>query len=140
MGRIANPDDALARSTHSDLALFLHRLDLIPEYVDEFEPATGPYRDQVIARMGQRADEITYWKSIYADLQASGVASTHSRDTISPGDLVQRRGHWYPVVRVNPKTVSVRMHEGATWTNTIGYHEISGHRAAEDHDPNGAGG
>jgi hypothetical protein len=112
----------------------------IHEYVDEFEPATGPYRDQVIARMGQRADEITYWKSIYADLQASGVASTHSRDTISPGDLVQRRGHWYPVVRVNPKTVSVRMHEGATWTNTIGYHEISVHWAAEDHDPNGAGG
>ena len=100
------------------------------EYVDEFGPATGPYRDQVTARMAQRADEITYWHSIYADLQASGVASKHSRDTISVGDLVQRRGHWYPVVRVNTKTVSVRMHEGASWTNTIGYHEISGHRPA----------
>jgi hypothetical protein len=100
------------------------------EYVDEFGPATGPYRDQVIARMAQCGDEIAYWKSIYADLPVSGVASKHSRDTISVGDLVQRRGHWYPVVRVNAKTVSVRMHAGASWTNTIGYHEISGHRRA----------
>lgn len=100
------------------------------EYVDEFGPATGSYRDQVIARMAQRGDQITYWNGIYADLQASGVASTHSRDSISTGDLIQYRGHWYPVVRVNPKTVSVRLHEGASWTNTIGYHEISGHRPA----------
>jgi hypothetical protein len=104
------------------------------EYVDEFGPATGPYRDHVIARMAQRRDEISYWKAIYADLQVSGVASTHSRETISAGDFVQRRGHWYPVVRVNPKSVSVRMHEGATWTNTIGYHEISGHHRAASSD------
>lgn len=110
------------------------------EYVDEFGPATGSYRDQVIARMAQRGDEITYWTAIYADLQASGVASTHSRDTISPGDFVLRRGHWYPVVRVNAKSVSVRMHEGASWTNTIGYHEISGHRPASADDNTAADG
>ena len=104
------------------------------EYVDEFGPATGSYRDQVIARMAQRGDQITYWNGIYADLQASGVASTHSRDSINTGDLIQYRGHWYPVVRVNPKTVSVRLHEGASWTNTIGYHEISGHRPATTPD------
>ncbi|ETZ55268.1 hypothetical protein MAHJHV58_31810 [Mycobacterium avium subsp. hominissuis] len=100
------------------------------EYVDEFGPATGTYRDQVIARMAQRSDEITYWEGIYADLQAAGVASAHSRDTINKGDLIKYRGHWYPVVRVNPKTVSVHLHERASWTNTIGYHEISGHRPA----------
>ena len=104
------------------------------EYVDEFGPATGSYRDQVIARMAQRGDEITYWTAIYADLQASGAASTHSRDSISTGDLIKYRGHWYPVVRVNPKSVSVRLHEGASWTNTIGYHEISGHRLAAADD------
>ncbi|WP_062908275.1 DUF3560 domain-containing protein [Mycobacterium avium] len=91
------------------------------EYVDEFGPATGTYRDQVIARMAQRSDEITYWEGIYADLQAAGVASAHSRDTINKGDLIKYRGHWYPVVRVNPKTVSVHLHERASWTNTIGY-------------------
>lgn len=105
------------------------------EYVDEFGPATGPYRDRVIARMAQRSDEITYWTAIYADLQASGAASTHSRDTISRGDFVQRRGHWYLVVRVNPKSVSVRMHDGASWTNTIGYHEITDHRPASSPAP-----
>lgn len=100
------------------------------EYVDEFGPATGPYRDQVIARMAQREDQIAYWKSIYAELQASGVASTHSRASISKGDLIKYRGRWYPVVRVNSKTVSVRLHEMAAWTDRIGYHEISGHRPA----------
>jgi Domain of unknown function (DUF3560) len=104
------------------------------EYVDAFGPATGSYRAQVIARMAQRGDEITYWKQIYADLQASGIASTHSRDSITKGDLIKYRGHWYPVVRVNPKTVSVRLHDCASWTNTIGYHEISGHRPGATSD------
>lgn len=98
------------------------------EYVDEFGPATGSYRDSVIARMVQRADQITYWTGIYAQLQASGVASTHNRDSISKGDLIKFRGRWYPVVRVNAKTVSVRLHELTSWTDRIGYHEISGHR------------
>lgn len=98
------------------------------EYVDEFDAATGAYREQVIARMAQRGDQIAYWSGIYADLQASGIAGRHSRDSISKGDLIKYRGHWYPVVRVNSKTVSVRLHELASWTDRIGYHEISGHR------------
>lgn len=98
------------------------------EYVDEFDAATGSYREQVIARMAQRGDQIAYWKAIYADLQTSGVASTHSRDNITKGDLIKYRGHWYPVIRVNAKTVSVRLHERASWTDRIGYHEIAGHR------------
>lgn len=100
------------------------------EYVDEFDAATGSYREQVIARMAQRVDQIAYWKEIYADLQASGVASSHSRDNITKGDLVKCRGRWYPVIRVNAKTVSVRLHERASWTDRIGYHEIAGHRPA----------
>ena len=101
------------------------------EYVDEFGPATGNYREHIMARMAQRGDQIAYWKGIYAELQASGAASTHSRDTISKGDFIKTRGTWYPVVRANLKTVSVQMHEGASWTNTIGYHEITGHRPAD---------
>lgn len=104
------------------------------EYVDEFDPATGAYREQVIARMAQRGDQIAYWKGIYAELQASGAASGHSRDTITKGDLIKYRGHWYPVVRVNAKTVSVRLHETASWTDRIGYHEISDHRHATTAD------
>lgn len=101
------------------------------EYVDEFAPAEGPYRERVIARMAQRADDIAYWKDIYTAQQEAGIASTHGPDTIAVGDLIQRRGSWYPVVRVNRKSVSVRLHPEASWTTTIGYHEISGHRAAQ---------
>jgi hypothetical protein len=100
------------------------------EYVDEFKAAGGDYREQIIARMAQRGDEIAYWNGIYAELQASGAASSHSSDTISKGDFVQKRGVWYRVERVNTKSVSVRMHELASWTNTIGYHEITAHRSA----------
>jgi hypothetical protein len=101
------------------------------EYVDEFGPAEGPYRERVIARMAQRADDIAYWKGVYAAQQEAGIASTHGPDTIAVGDLIKRRGSWYPVVRVNRKSVSVRLHPEASWTNTIGYHEISGHQRAD---------
>lgn len=101
------------------------------EYVDESAPAEGTYRERVIARMAQRADDIAYWTDVYTAQQEAGIASTHGPDTIAVGDFIQRRGSWYPVVRVNRKSVSVRLHPEASWTNTIGYHEISGHRAAQ---------
>ena len=73
------------------------------EYVDEFDPATGPYREQVIARMAQRVDQITYWTNIYAEQQAAGVASRHSREHHRQRRLHQDPRDWYPVVRANPK-------------------------------------
>lgn len=109
------------------------------DYVDESEPATGPYREQVVARMTQRGDEIDYWTTVYAEQQAAGIASTYSRDSIAKGDMVEYRGGWYRVVRVNPKSVSVQLHEGATWTNTIGYHKISGRRPASSEATAGDG-
>jgi hypothetical protein len=102
------------------------------EYTDEFEPATGEYRERIIARMAQRADEISYWKGVYADQQAAGIASSYSRDNITKGDYILYCGSWLPVVRVNAKSVSIRMHDGATWTNTVAYHKIKGHRSATD--------
>lgn len=101
-------------------------------YVDEFPPATGEYRERVIARMAQRQADIDYWKSVYATQQAAGIATTYSHETITKGDLIKYRSQWYEVVRANAKTVSVRLHERASWTNRIGYHEISGHRSADE--------
>jgi hypothetical protein len=63
-------------------------------------------------------------------LRSQAFSPCRGSDPDAKGDLVEHRGHWYAVVRVNPKTVSVHMHPGASWTNTIGYHEISGHRPA----------
>jgi hypothetical protein len=98
------------------------------EYVDEFPAATGDYRDRLVERMTQRADQITYWEGVYAGLQADGTATSYSPDTIAKGDWIKRRGGWYEVVRVNKKSVSVHLCPEFTWTHTIGYHEIQGHR------------
>ncbi|MGD9622182.1 MAG: DUF3560 domain-containing protein [Mycolicibacterium sp.] len=106
-------------------------------YRDEFAPATGEYRQQLLDRTDQRASEIAYWESVYAAQQDAGLAASHSRDTITKGDQIKYRSQWYTVVRANTKTVSVRLFEGASFTNTIGYHEISGHRRA-DTEPSGS--
>lgn len=100
-------------------------------YVDEFGPAAGAHREQIIARIAQRADEIIYWKGIYAAQQAAGLANTYGPDSINKGDLIKKRGAWYQVVRVNPKSVSVQVQAGATWTHKIAYHQISEHRAGD---------
>ncbi len=108
------------------------------EYVNEFGPATGDYRQQVENRMAQRGDEIAYWSGVYTELQAAGLASTHSRESIAKGDLIKYRSTWYTVVRANAKTVSVRFFPEANFTNTVGYHEISGHRRAGSHGADAA--
>lgn len=101
-------------------------------YTDEFAPATGEYRQRLLDRMAQRADEIAYWETQYAGLQAAGLAGTYSRETIAKGDYVKYRRQWYEVVRANPKTVSVRFFDRSSHTATIGYHEVSDHRRAAD--------
>ena len=84
-----------------------------------------------IAEDPDRADEIIYWKGIYAAQQAAGLANTYGPDSINKGDLIKKRGAWYQVVRVNPKSVSVQVQAGATWTHKIAYHQISEHRAGD---------
>lgn len=106
-------------------------------YIEEHAPATGAYRQQVIDRMAQRGDEITYWEQIYTAQQDAGLANTYSRDTIAKGDMVKFRSAWYEVARANAKTVSVYLHPPAKVTHPLGYHEISGHNrpaAAQDLD------
>ena len=97
------------------------------------DAATGARRQQLIDRMAQRANETTYWAGIYQGLQDAGKTSTLSRDTVKPGDEVKFRSKWYPVHRANLKTVSVKLlGEHVSFTNTIGYHEITGHRRPTD--------
>ncbi|KQH79850.1 hypothetical protein AO501_08370 [Mycobacterium gordonae] len=108
------------------------------EYVDEFPPASGSHREQIVARMAQRADDIAYWRDIYCTQQAQGVANTYSRDTIAKGDLIKYLNTWYPVERVNLKSVSIRLHANASWTDTVAYHKIQGHRPAAPTQPHAA--
>lgn len=99
-------------------------------YVDEFPAATGAHREQIIARMAQRGDDITFWQGIYSDQQAQGIANSYSSETIAKGDLIKYLNSWYEVVRVNSKSVSIRFHANASWTDTVAYHKIKGHRPA----------
>ena len=98
--------------------------------LDVTEPATGEHRETLTARIAARADDIAYWAEIREQQIAAGQATDYSRETIAPGDLVCYRRQWYPVRRANAKTVSIPSIVGGSWTDTIGYHKLSGHRPA----------
>lgn len=98
--------------------------------LDVTDPATGEYRETLTARMTARADDIAYWVEIREQQIAAGQATDYSRDTIAAGDQVCYRGQWYSVRRANAKTVSIPSIVGGSWTDTIGYHKLSGHRPA----------
>lgn len=98
------------------------------KHVEITTPAQGAYRETVTARMAERAEKIAMWQEVRAEQLDSGTASNHGPDTIAKGDLVQWRGTWYPVKRVNKKTVTIPSIVGGSWTDTLGYHLITGHR------------
>jgi len=88
-------------------------------------PATGQYRERIVARIADRQAQIDYWQGVYAAQLSEGIAQDFSRASITCGDTICYRGRWYPVVRVNAKTVTVELASG---TSTIRYHQISQHR------------
>ena len=94
--------------------------------------ATGEYRDRLIARMAERAANITYWTDVRTAQIADGQAGDYSPDTITAGDLVKIRHHgWTPVLRTNTKTVSVETPApfgGRMIRHTVPYPELRGHR------------
>lgn len=101
---------------------------------DTFPPATGARRNQLTARLDELADQLTYWRQIHADQITAGAATNYGPDSIAKGDQVKIRGRWYPVVRVNKKTVSIPSIVGGSWTDTAPYREIQEHRPAATTD------
>lgn len=84
----------------------------------------------------QRAERVRLAAAVRLDraavkaLQESGAVAVYSRDTIAKGDYVRVIGNqWRRVVRVNAKSVSVDT--GYSWTDTVEYHKIRGHRSAD---------
>lgn len=100
--------------------------------IEKFPPAEGTYRQALITRIAERSDQITYWEGIRAQQIASGQANNFGPDTIVKGDLVRCSGVWYPVVRVNKKSVTVPARIGGDWTDTSPYHKLAGHRQAKE--------
>jgi len=80
-------------------------------------------------KLAQMRDQLAYWEQVRADQIATGKATGYGPDQISKGDQVKIRGHWYPVVRANPKTVSVQSVHG--WTDRAPYAEVQDHRPAK---------
>lgn len=97
---------------------------------DTFPPASGQHRERLTARADELADQLRYWRQIRADQIAAGTATNYGPDTIAKGDAVKIRGSWYPVVRVNKKTVSIPSIVGGSWTDTSPYREIQDHKPA----------
>ncbi|MBH0778790.1 DUF3560 domain-containing protein [Nocardia bovistercoris] len=103
-----------------------------PPYVTIDKPASGAYREKVIARMAQRADEIQHWKDVRAAQIADGLTLGLTKADVAKGDAVKVRGEWYRVVRANAKTVTVESRFIAGHNGTVPYQEISAHRKAAD--------
>lgn len=101
---------------------------------EETSAASGDYRDRILARMAERADQIDHWKAVRAAQIATGAAGDYSPATISKGDRIRTRWNdWCTVLRVNKKTVSIEQptpYGGRMIRGTIPYQEITGHKPA----------
>ncbi|GAC69565.1 DUF3560 domain-containing protein [Gordonia soli] len=102
--------------------------------VDITPAATGERREQITAAMAQRGDELTHWHAVRAEQIATGQTGDYRRETISAGDQVRDSfGHWLPVLRANPKTVTVERPApfgGRMIRGTIPYQDLTGHQSA----------
>jgi hypothetical protein len=54
-------------------------------------------------------DEIGYWRGELAAVETAGVFRSWTRDDFRPGDEARVLNVWYPVVRVNAKTLTVEL-------------------------------
>ncbi|MEK6342888.1 MAG: DUF3560 domain-containing protein, partial [Curtobacterium sp.] len=113
----------------------LERRIVAPRYDAErgFVPATAEQieaaRAHVQPHIDEKRDQLAYWEGVRAKQIESGAATGYSRETVSKGDRVKVRGHWYDVVRVNAKTVSVQTQY--SWANTVPYAELQDVRRPE---------
>lgn len=98
------------------------------KHVETTPAATGAHREQVLARIAELIDQITYWQS---ELDAAREAGTvlYDRTMIRPGDIVcLGRDQWRRVVKVNPKTIACET--DMPWPLKTGYERITDVRDA----------
>ena len=111
------------------------------EYADggryaERAPAHLSRADAEIARLGE---QITHWREVLAAMEATGAHRAWTRDHFRVGDEVRILGTWYPVVRVNAKSLTVpplvfggqrRFNDAGkdVWTDTAPYDKVYGRR------------
>jgi len=102
--------------------------DTAPDYIKRAE--------EEVASLGQ---QIIHWRSGLAALHAAGVWAPWGPEHFRVGDEVRVIGTWYPVLRVNKKSVTVpplvflgqrRLDEDGkdVWTDTARYDKVYGRR------------
>lgn len=106
----------------------------VPESPGDRVPARDG-RDRLTTLQSELAtveEDLAHWTAVRAQQVADGTALALAREDVAAGDLIAYRGEWYPVLRVNAKSVSERSSAGGSWTDTIPYQQISGHRRSRD--------
>ena len=95
--------------------------------VDVYPPATGADREAALDQIAAADDELAYWQQIHAEQLVAGQMQEYSKATIAPGDTVLIGQHWWPVLRANATTVTVRTDCGQ---GRAPYTTLRGHRSA----------
>lgn len=103
------------QTTQSDLRVIQRNLDGYtrrhldhngnPYYVDEHAPASGDYREQLLARQALLTERLAYDRAQLAEAEAAGFV-VWGPDNVHAGDLVRYWGGWKEVAKVNKVTVS----------------------------------
>jgi hypothetical protein len=91
--------------------------------------------DEYNSKVQNVTEELNYWLKSLSELEGdllSKGSKIPSPDNIKPGYFVKYRGSWYPVKRVNRKTVTVTYWLGIpTFRFQFRYTEISDYKASE---------
>jgi uncharacterized protein DUF3560 len=101
--------------------------------------ASSDYLARADAEIAQLGDAIDYWRVELAELDATGTYRPWTREHFRVGDEVRILGTWYPVLRVNKKSVTVppkifggqrRLNDEGkdVWTDTAPYDKVYGRR------------
>lgn len=104
-------------------------------YIETKAPATGAYRERLLAQRAQLEDQRDYWSAVREAQAAAGEVTIHSRETITKGDAIKHKFGWSIVTRVNPKTVTVALDwNDGTRPHKVAYSDVQGHHTAAEVD------
>jgi len=102
------------------------RVDGTVYRVDEHPPAGERLRERLLVEAAHLDAQIRHWTALRDAHRAAGRIDTVDWDQVRPGDLLQYRGRWEVVRRVNTTTVTVVVDPG--WNNKILKRGVTAHR------------
>lgn len=97
----------------------------------QIENRTGTVPEHWTEETVRLAESIELDKAELARRQAEDGVKVWGPDDFTKGDLVQIRGRWHVVQRVNKKTLTVPSSLGS-WSDTVPYAKVTGQRPAAD--------